>query len=347
MNASELEEGLEIIFDKEKNDLRTCETFILEEKKKENGFFVTYSIKNYPNSNMLKEFYYYLDNEEDKLFLVKRLEKEIIDSDEDEIKVEKLQRSPGVKTFNGLSKLCFYTLLQLGFIDQALESFINRKKRYYGIFTILVNINLEDYFTIGQLNKIYLKVNQSNPEYVITKNLLLENIRNSRLKKFDQKIKFRNVEINQDKKTVSEKIALLGFNRKYNTLLAEIDDFLNDEKHKSINSGMINNLRAFMCDLTIDVAKKISEEKNEEIPQLPNHQEIGNARKYLKLNLELTDEDDKFIDSFVDILHNEGGHAFLSEKEYFRLARNIAIEIILFVLSRYEKNKAIFVSLNR
>jgi hypothetical protein len=339
MKASELEEGLEIIFDKEKTDLKSSDTIITDVRKRESDFFVTSYLKNYPNSDRLKNFYYYFENEEDKLSFIKRLEKEIIDSDEDEIKYEKLQRSPSVKTYNGLSKLCFYTLLQLGFTDEALESFINRKKRCYGLFTILLNIDLEDYFTIGQLTKLQAKVNQWNPENVVTKNLLLNNIQNSRLKRFDQKIKFRNVEINQDKKAVSEKIALLGFDKNYNILLAEIDDFLNDEKHQSINSGMISNLRAFMCDLTIDIAKKIADEKKEEIPKLPNHQEIGNARKYLKLNLALTDEDNKFIDSFVDILHNEGGHAFLSEKDYFRLARNIAIEISLFLLSRYEKNQ--------
>jgi hypothetical protein len=337
MNTSELEEGLEIIFDKEKTDLKTCDTIITEARKRETDFFVTSYLKNYSNSDRLKNFYYYLDNEEDKLSFIRRLEKEIIDSDEDEIKFDKVQSSLYRKTFNGLSKLCFYTLLQLGFTDEALETFINRKKRCYGLFTLLMNIDLEDYFTTGQLNKLYSKVNQWNPENIVTKNLLLNNIKNSRLKRFDQKIKYRNIEINQDKKAVTEKITLLGFDEKYNTLLVEIDDFLNDEKHHSINSGMISNLRAFMCDLMTDIAKKISAEKNEEIPKIPNHQEIGNARKYLKLNLALTNEDDKFIDSFVDILHNEGGHAFLSEKEYFRLARNIAIEISLFVLSKYEK----------
>jgi hypothetical protein len=126
MNSRELEEGLEIIFDKEKSDLQTRYISIKEQKKKDNEFFVTYSIKNYPNSDKLKNFYYCLDNEENKLSLRKRLEKEIMDSDEDEI--EKNQRSPSEKTFNGLSKLCFYTLLQLDFTDEALESFIKRKK---------------------------------------------------------------------------------------------------------------------------------------------------------------------------------------------------------------------------
>ena len=43
------------------------------------------------------------------------------------------------------------------------------------------------------------------------------------------------------------------------------------------------------------------------------------------------------INQFINILHNEGGHDFISEKEYFRLARNIAVEIDLLLLSKYER----------
>ena len=150
-------------------------------------------------------------------------------------------------------------------------------------------------------------------------------------------MKLRNVEINQDKKTVSEKISYLGFDAKYNTLLAEIDDFLNDDAHKIIPSAMISCLRTFMGDLLKDTANRIAKYNKEEIPKLPDHKEMGNIRIYLRRNLELSDADDGFINSFVKILHTKGGHAFLSEKEYFRLSRNIAIEISLFVLSKYEK----------
>lgn len=334
MNSTELEEGLEIIFDKERTDLQEHNTFTQEGTIKGDEYFSTYSIKDYPNSEKLKNLYFYLENEEDKRCFVNILQKEIIESDEDEI--EKIQHSPGERPFNGLSKLCFYTLLQLGFINEALESLIKRNKRCNGIFSILIGINLEDCFTIEQLTKLMSKVNGWNGNPFV-KNVLLKRIRSSRFEKFDQRIKFRNIEINQDKKTVSEKMGLLGFDKKYNALLGEIDDFLNDETHRSINSGMINNLRGFMCDLFVDIAKKVSEAKKEDIPKLPKHSKIGNARNYLKQKLVLSDKDDEFIDSFVNILHAQGGHSFLSEKEYFRLARNIAIEIALFVLSKYEK----------
>ena len=61
------------------------------------------------------------------------------------------------------------------------------------------------------------------------------------------------------------------------------------------------------------------------------------VRAYLKHKFGLSDNENKFINSFIDILHVGGGYDFVSEKEYFRLARNIAIELSLFLLSKYEK----------
>ena len=46
-----------------------------------------------------------------------------------------------------------------------------------------------------------------------------------------------------------------------------------------------------MGDLIKDTADRIAKCNKEEIPKLPNRQEIGNARSYLKQTLELTDAD--------------------------------------------------------
>lgn len=146
-----------------------------------------------------------------------------------------------------------------------------------------------------------------------------------------------NVEINEDKKAVSEKMGRLGFNESYNELLDGIDSFIKADTEKFINAGMISNLRTFMADLLKDVANRIAEKEQEKIAAIAGRKEMGNIRGYLKKKLDLSENDDRFIDSFIDVLHAEGGHAFMSEKEYFRLARNIAIEITLFILSKYEK----------
>jgi hypothetical protein len=92
-----------------------------------------------------------------------------------------------------------------------------------------------------------------------------------------------------------------------------------------------------MADLLKDIANRIAEGEGFKIPHVEGRGEMGDVRSYLKSKLDFSDADDKFIDSFIDILHIEGGHSFMSEKEYFRLSRNIAIEIALFALSKYEK----------
>ncbi len=107
---------------------------------------------------------------------------------------------------------------------------------------------------------------------------------------------------------------------------------------------MIGNLRIFLQDILKDIAHRIAIEDNEEIPKIKGSGEMGNIRVYLKNKLQLSDNDNTFINAFVNILHEEGGHSFTANKEYFRLARNIAIEISLLILSKYEamrENKVI------
>jgi hypothetical protein len=83
-------------------------------------------------------------------------------------------------------------------------------------------------------------------------------------------------------------------------------------------------------------AKKIKLETGYEYPKDSDRGHLGNLRLYIKTNLGLSSHDDKLIDSFINILHKEGGHAFLSEKKYFLLTRNIGIEIAYFLLSKLE-----------
>ncbi len=100
---------------------------------------------------------------------------------------------------------------------------------------------------------------------------------------------------------------------------------------------MIGNLRVFMEDIFKDIGRNISNELNEQIPKMEGKGEMGNLRNYIRTKLELHENEDKFINNFISILHTEGGHSFTSEKEYFRLARNIAIEIALLILTKYER----------
>jgi hypothetical protein len=325
MKKQELKSDAKIIFEKELFDLSNGNiTFAFITAKKETIFF-------YPNAQTLIDLFSMVQNDEKlKSYFVRLLETEIADSEEASPVGEKFHRYP----FVGVSHLCFYTLMELGFRKEAMDSLKKRRQGFEGIYSLICRLISKDYFNSIELKEIltivrtHIGTQARQLEYMIVK---------SRYELLGKQITKVNVEINQDKKAVSEKIFQFGFDKSYNDLLEGIDKFINAETSNFVNAGMISNLRTFMGNLFKDVASKIAEQNDEKIPTINVHGEMGCIRSYLKTNLALSDRDDKFITSFVDILHKEGGHSFMSEKEYFRLARNIAIEVALFLLTKYEK----------
>ncbi len=327
MELNELRENLEIVFDKEESDLKNQGySFYYKGSEAEN---ITY-----PNAEMLLQIFVGIGNDAISAFykynFIEILNKKIIESNE-----YICRQIKGGFSYVGTSALCFYSLIEAGYANDAIESLKKRQKGCCGIYRLLLQILGKTYFDSNQLKELssILKVSRGcdNEEPLRYK------IVQTRFEQLETKIKKVNIEINQDKKNVAEKISLLGLSGNYNELLNCIDNFIQADTSRVVNAGMISALRTFMADLLKDVAKRISEREHETIPKIEGRAEMGNIRGYLKNKLELSDKDDKFVDSFVDILHEEGGHSFMSEKEYFRLSRNIAIEIALFVLSKYEK----------
>lgn len=151
-------------------------------------------------------------------------------------------------------------------------------------------------------------------------------------------LKDSNEEINIHKEQVIELISRYGFPQDMERFLLEIDELPDLSKWQSVNSGMIGNLRSFFEALVRSIADKISTKTGVECPKPQgNETEIGIKRKYIKEQLELSGADNKLIDSFVTILHKEGGHTFISERKYFVMTKNIGIEIAYFLLSVYEE----------
>jgi hypothetical protein len=238
------------------------------------------------------------------------------------------------------SAICFYALLKLGYINESIESLQKRAKTRNIIYLLISNLISQNLFNFNQL-KIISDIISTDTDFQQKSSQsygsqLQTRIIKSRFEILTKQVRKINVEINQDKKAVSEKITNLGLNSNYNRLMDVMESFIQTGSSEVVNAGMISNLRTFMADLLKDIAHKIAQMKNEEIPNI-RESEMGNIRSYLKNKLELGDNEDKFIDSFVSILHKEGGHSFMSETEYFRLSRNIAIEFALFLLSKYEK----------
>jgi hypothetical protein len=145
-----------------------------------------------------------------------------------------------------------------------------------------------------------------------------------------------NEELNIDKERVIEKIAKYGFPQEMESFLLEVDKIHELSNWKSINSGMISNLRSFFEMLIENIAEQIKLKTGDEYPKNVDRAKLGNLRHYIKTHLKLSSRDDELIDSFIKILHKEGGHAFLSEKKYFLLTKNIGIEIAYFLLSKLE-----------
>lgn len=325
MDLDELENCLEIVFEKELSDRRNSRVFYFKRSRSVDIFI-------YPNAETLIDLFSTIQGDEPlKQFFVNRLIKNIMSSEETTYRLASVG-----EVHVSLSPLCFYALLELGFANEAISALEKRQSGFNGNFQLILALVSENYFDEAQLKIILRKVRTAGGISYYA-NQLNSAIIKTRYKLLKKRIKTVNVEINQDKKTVSEKLSMFGFNENYSILLNEIDHFINTETSKAVNAGMISNLRTFMGNLMKDVANRIAEQKGERIPKLEDRGEMGNVREYLKRNLELPHNDDRFIDSFIDILHSEGGHSFISEKEYFRLARNIAIEIALFVLSKYEK----------
>ena len=247
--------------------------------------------------------------------------------------------------FISSSGLSLYTMIILGYVDQAINALINRLNRRelysFGILSILFSMvdGNNNPFNINQIAKLiqfskdyYDSSNNLQNEYI---NTIIHTLSHKGYDIIKNQIGKINIEINRDKEAVLQKIRFLNFDDKYNDFLNELDNFLLSS-NTAVTSGMIGSFRSFMEDLLTDMANKIAESKNEEIPQFKDCKKMGNIRNYLQNKLELSSADNNLINKYIDVLHSEGGHSFTSNKEYFRLARNIGIEIVLLLLTKYD-----------
>jgi hypothetical protein len=327
MNEPELEDCIKVVFDKEVSDLwQGTSTFYSGYR---NDTF------NYPNAETLVDIFLALGTDSKlQSFFLNSAKTAIIKSPEFESSIDRQAM------YVSNSAICFYALLKLGYINESIESLQKRAKTRNIIYLLISNLISQNLFNFNQL-KIISDIISTDTDFQQKSSQsygskLQTRIIKSRFEILTKQVRKINVEINQDKKAVSEKITNLGLNSNYNRLMDVMESFIQTGSSEVVNAGMISNLRTFMADLLKDIAHKIAQMKNEEIPNI-RESEMGNIRSYLKNKLELGDNEDKFIDSFVSILHKEGGHSFMSETEYFRLSRNIAIELALFLLTKYEK----------
>jgi len=251
-----------------------------------------------------------------------------------------------IESFSSTGALVFYTLLQLGFNNEIINKLKTRtdfcKKNDWSNITLtnflydLVSTERNYYDLDLFTSLLYFSKNQvryyGESYYDLLSDLQIK-LANVGYEEIKKTISGVNIEINRDKEKLITIFSSNNFDEKYERLLQVIDEFINTNS-TILTSGMVGNMRSFMQDLVTDLARKIAANNNEQIPESTDKGPMGNIREYLKIKLELSDKDNQFINKYIEILHSEGGHSFTSSVEYFRLAKNIGIEIGLFLLSK-------------
>jgi hypothetical protein len=246
-----------------------------------------------------------------------------------------------------LFRLVFYFSYKLWKIDSFLStyshggfSFSKHDLDYLSWITDEILQNLSN-SQIKQLIAIFTRSNYS-PQLYQLKSEINWKLINIRFTKLSSQLQWINIEINRDREDLRKTIQYLGFHPQYDQFLTELDAHFFGEKASIQVASLIWSFREFSSSLIIDIAKKISE--IEELPNIPKspkaNSPIWHARYYIKEKLWLSNHEDDFLDNFVQILQTQWWHAFLSSMEYFRLAKNIFIEIMLFLISRFRDFQA-------
>lgn len=263
---------------------------------------------------------------------------------------EKLLTCEEITKFDGdhfrnhnAASLAFYFLLKIGKQDEIISLLKTMQERSSvhptGLFEdIFLFIYIEPEIFNESLLDALGDLNDKLPSSHDSVNKgVKDNITTFKYFKLKQSLIEVNEELNIDKERAIDIIEKYSFPQNMVTFLLEIDKISPFAEWQTVSSGMIGNIRFFFETLIKNLAAGIKNKTLEDYPADPNKGEMGNKRAYIKTHLKLSDKDDKLISSFVEILHKEGGHTFISEKKYFIMTKNIGIEIAYFLLSKYEE----------
>ena len=249
--------------------------------------------------------------------------------------------------------LCFYVSYNIWIIDKLLN-YISSEILFTGHSTYILIEFLEkniDNFTTAQLSNLLDIVNHFSPhdhvwnyyEWIARKDDLKKHIIELRFDEFEKHIKGINIEINRDKQTVQEYLRDFWFNEKYNITLNKLDAYIQSEQWEweVVPWWVIGILREFFNWFYIDLASEIAQLNW--LDYVPKNKisttNIWHARNYITKEFKLSSAEDGFIHHYKDICNNSWSHALLSEKKYLRLTRNIWIEILLFMLEKFNDQK--------
>lgn len=202
-----------------------------------------------------------------------------------------------------------------------------------------------NFFTEANLNLLKNTIGGNSYEEMSYAPQVLHNIEDLCQKILFLRLKNRldegyNAQINQDKEAVFEKITNLNFPPELNTILDKIDEYYWDTKKNEFDWSMaISKIREFWDVLTKHMVEKI-ESKTGDSYKKYDGKFMAKKRKLIANYLRIGDgksKEDLILDGLIDIVNKEGAHNLISEREYFRLSKNMSIELSLLLLTKLEK----------
>ena len=190
MDESELSCSLDIVFEKEMQDLHNgIHTFTIYDNSEE------YSIR-WSHADTLVQLYLIVrSNQTLRSFFVETLKAGVINSD------GSMLLPP--RTYLGISRLCFYTLVTIGCTDEAIRSLKKRKKGCEGLFNLIQYMLPKNYFNSNQLADILSKTKDESGFSEVRK--FSTDIISYRYEILAKQINKINIEINQDKNSFWKK----------------------------------------------------------------------------------------------------------------------------------------------
>ena len=164
---------------------------------------------------------------------------------------------------------------------------------------------------------------------------LLERVNTAKLKILEQQLQVVNPEINSDRDKILNLWTQVFESPEIPEVINEIEDyFVKGEFTKSRFATCIDRVRVLLIEVLRKVAFSLSEKKgnNENISKFKDHDII----KYVSDSDIMDGILVGLIRSFYGFVSGTGSHVAIAPREYARLTKNMAYELILLLLTKYE-----------
>ncbi len=146
-----------------------------------------------------------------------------------------------------------------------------------------------------------------------------------------------NYEINSDRIALISRMDELEFPEDAKKSLDEIDKIYFGSPDKFECKSCMGLIRTFFEEIFRELVQGLSKITGK--PYESESDRFSNRRKYL-LGIDFINNDEaEFYQRYYNLVSNEGIHSLTSKREYVRISRNMAIELGLLLLNRYNEYK--------